>query len=172
MTLSIDDLVRLFEMAFYGAANGPRDKSRSRNAVAVIVTALRDEIVDKTTHYAWTGNDIFNAFEEILAPRGDEAAGGSTREDERSAEAGGFLAAKGAVDTPAAGFFVERTPELDAMFDAPAAAPDVCVWLHDPRGRQTSTCLPNGITGWMWNSRFQDKCPNCWNKIKFVEAAR
>ena len=30
--------------------------------------------------------------------------------------------------TPAAGFFVERTPELDAMFDAPAADPSVCVW--------------------------------------------
>ena len=49
----------------------------------------------------------------------------------------------------------------------------VCEWANGSRrggGRTTSTCMPDGLTAWVWNGRNQGKCPNCWNEIKFTEA--
>ena len=72
---------------------------------------------------------------------------------------------------------------VDDPFGPPTdPAPAVCEWTKDG-GRTVSTCMPGGITQWVWNGNRgrSDKdivnalldlenCPNCWNKRKFTEA--
>lgn len=85
----------------------------------------------------------------------EKVAGGSTREDGRVE--GVLVASSGC------------TPEA---LVTPATDPaPVCEWVHSGE-KTTSSCMREGVTNWMWNGRFQDKCPNCWNHIKFTEAQR
>jgi hypothetical protein len=64
--MSIDELVTTFTVAYWGANNGPADRTNARAGVTAIVRALRDEI-DRI----WTSDDmgcgtIIAVFNEIL----------------------------------------------------------------------------------------------------------
>lgn len=85
---------------------------------------------------------------------------GRTWPDWRTADPSKAIEHDRAKDAPAAGFFVERTPELDAMFDAPAA--DVCTWSHPKPGPigqlveyERSTC---GKPEWLSGGSRETKC--------------
>lgn len=115
-----------------------------------------------------------------------EVAGGSTREDGCSSEAGGFLAAESAVSTPAtdpapvtiketiAGTVLRMeqgyTGGMNDLSVTPATnpAPDVCEWKRVDEDTLESGCDPDGLT----NSPkiYWDECPSCGKPIKFTEA--
>jgi hypothetical protein len=42
--MRLDDLVKVYEVAHYGAANGPQDKANMRAGIRAVVEALRDEL--------------------------------------------------------------------------------------------------------------------------------
>ena len=75
MSKTVDDLVRVFEIAHYGAANGPADKTRLRAGIAAVVRALRDEF-GRIMYPGddWNRQGILEQFDQILGAAGDEVA--------------------------------------------------------------------------------------------------
>jgi hypothetical protein len=75
--MTIDELVRVFEVAHYGAANGPANKANMRAGIRAVVEALRDEVVPVAHSYAPTSTMLTRlvreAFDEILVSDGVEA---------------------------------------------------------------------------------------------------
>lgn len=147
MSKTVDDLVKVYIIAHFGADNGPRNRERYRAGIAAVVRAVRDEIVEGgNCKYCVATTAMYN---EILGDAGSEkVAGGSTREDEKAVEAAGD---KGpvTVNSPA------TTP-----------APAVCEWTkrkYEPGFYAT----PHGIK---FKDRRYDNCGICGREIKFTEA--
>lgn len=104
--MTLDDLLDVYETAV--AEANKNDVVRwlergHREGIRAVVEALRDEICNGYAENS--ARDLANQFNEILASDGVEAAGGSTREDER----------------PNSGVLV-RSNTADGL-KAPAAAP-------------------------------------------------
>lgn len=122
MTLSIDDLVQKFIWANDSGVKAgsltpnttpeerlERRMEAARAGIRAVIEALRDEICNGYAENS--ARDLANTFNEILAPRGDEAAGGSTP-GERLVKAAHEAAA------------IARGEKEPAAVHTPAAAPD------------------------------------------------
>lgn len=172
MTLSIEDLARLIcetqnVDGFKCTCPAPFEPdwclgNRAKAQARAVVTALRDEFVtvyrreflSEASIDTFLAAHVVGMFEEILAERGDEAAGGSTREDEKAVEAVGD---KGPVSV-----------------NSPAAVPDAaCEWAVE-RGPYYETGCGFGCSTLAGNTLPRSKffCAQCSRPIKFVEAAR
>ena len=145
--MKLGDLVPVFARAYWRCPQQDCEEAYEAGIIAV-VTALRDEIESLPAERCRHREDINFLFYQILAPREGGQAAGGTRGERLATED-----ASPTCSTPA------------------APAPDVCEWTNE-NGRMASSCMPDGVTVWMWNGRFQDKCPNCWNKIKFKTEAQ
>ena len=164
MTTTIDELVRVFEVAFYGAANGPADKANFRAGIRAVVEALRDA-------YTSVGYRMMTIhhFDEILASDGvglhpttgnpvgtDTIAGRHPASDDYLRE----KMTSGAAT--AATVFGERP--------VPAVAP-VCEWTL--RGQWWHLSCGNGTHFDNATARRGlTHCPPCGKPIKLTEAAR
>ena len=68
--MTLDDLVQIGDAAARSAFVGQRETARIR----AIVEALRDELSARCTDFAWTGADLEQACNEIIASDVGEAA--------------------------------------------------------------------------------------------------
>ena len=147
MSKTVDDLVRLYEEHRNCKKLDPK-----AHAMRVVVTALRDEFTKLGTLEFQDSWAVLKKFEEILAPRegGRREAGGPTREDGRTTEAGfDSLPADVGPSTPAAPAPTVGQRLIKAAHEAAAIArgdmqpgrvhaapaPDVCVWVPDVQFR-------------------------------------
>lgn len=103
MSKTVDELVRVFEVAHYGAANGPHDKTRLRAGIRAVIASLRDDVPRALAEVARqeccgngvqtygppeccglpnlmvTTDQVYDAINEILAPSEDGQAAGAER---------------------------------------------------------------------------------------------
>lgn len=184
MTLSIDDLEREFRA--HWLKHGRMDDD-IRAGIRAVVKALRDECdthLEQRLKYGASG-DVWNFFNEILAPRGDEAAGGSTREDGTEAIAAdpgsqgttpaaaptvGERLVKAAHEAAA----IARGEKEPAAVHTPAAAPDdVCEWsFRLDRSVWATKCGQYYGPFWAGDMERAKACHHCTLPIRIVEAAR
>lgn len=146
MSKTVEDLVSLF----YHKLNGP-DDATAEDAMRVVVTALRDEILRDYggNNHSWCERVALGAINEILAPRegGSREAG-----DPLSDEARALLSSwKGHGPLPEG--------------QQPPAAPDapVCEWTASPvSGLFSARCQPHNAF-----VRPVDNCHLCGLPISF-----
>lgn len=145
--MTLDELTKLGDAAWNDAFDplachlNEETEKADRARTKAIVKALRDEL-QFHSGMAW------EKLNDILASNGVEAAGGSTREDEKAVEAAGD---KGPVSV-----------------NSPAAAPDVCVWAKESN-LWTIGCDPLRFPSFVPSKKI---CKHCNRPISFKEAAR
>jgi len=86
--MTLEDIHAIYDGAYVEFQKSPvggwSAAAAERYALRRVVEALRDEIFDARGNASYGSLAIFDLFNEILASDGVEAAGGSTREDERA----------------------------------------------------------------------------------------
>ena len=83
--MTVDEICRIYELAYYGANNGPVDKTRVRAGVAAIVRALRDEFVtvfrreylEDASIETFLSAQVVGMLDEILGDAGEKVAEGN-----------------------------------------------------------------------------------------------
>lgn len=149
MTLSIDDLRKLHSDYILANLEQGNGNAVSLDAMRAVVTALRDEMLPpEYTHLTDAEKGWLQFFNEILASRGDEAAGSVAQ-----------------VVEP-----LEVREVTGASPVRPAAAPaaDVCEWT---RSKRPGSYIPRCQKGEIFRNPYEH-CPACGLPVAFVEAAR
>ena len=145
--MTLDDLVKVYNEAFWHGVKRPQDTA-DHAGIRAVVTAIREAIQLRPGGCEQCRHNLI-VLHEILASDGVEAAGGSTREDGRvSVGVGGF----------------SRADNLST----PAAAPDVCEWTPiSEMDRVTHYASPHGVTNDLNHWRRDGVCHVCLKPISF-----
>jgi hypothetical protein len=152
--MSIDELVTTFTVAYWGANNGPADRTNARAGVTAIVRALRDEI-DRI----WTSDDmgcgtIIAVFNEILGSDAGEKVAEMPDLPTRTVQLTG----------------ITKSQRPDIQFEpATDAAPAVCEWTKGFETYENRKWWRAACGHSFYGTPTFENC-KCGKPIKFTEA--
>lgn len=161
MSKTIDELVKVYIIAHFGADNGPRNRERYRAGIAAVIRAVRDEIVeDGNCKYCVATTAMYN---EIIGDAGEKNlldAGSGGRSATSETTSGDVANAQG-----------EASPRrVVPNSPATAPAPAVCVWQRDPEPVQMVSACGYRVDCSPYFFVPTGHCPSCGLPIKFTEA--
>ena len=151
----IDELRSDYNRGFWSVPETDGLQAQQNAGIAAVIRALRDEF-GRIMYPGddWNRQGILEQFDQILATsEGGQAAGGPTREDGRTTDAG----------------FDSLPADVEPL--TPAATAPVCVWTKYMNGAATTSCQTIYCLE-VGDKKPGDDCPLCWREIKFTEAQR